>query len=201
MKGKQIPKSLIVFGIVLVLFLVFLFTILMPTISNYPTYESKHTAAVAQIAKLDDTIANQKSIEEKIDSMTKEFDEKQSDLFVTAETSVDDLQSILQKYNLTASTFSGSDGVVDTKGRVSSSGVPMYTVTINFTFDSNMADALNVIHYMEQESKGCYFINTATVTPKEKGTDYTIAISTTLYYFNTDAEVATEAATQAATTA
>lgn len=200
MKSKKIPGSFIALGIILFVFIIFLFVVFMPLIQKYPTYEAKHTEAVAQIAEYENVLANQKTVEEKVAELQEQYDTKQKDLFVDADTSVEELQRIFQKLGISMTNLTRSESKQDSLGRVSSIGVPLYSVVLTFSYDNDMATTQNLLHYLEQDAKGCYYINTINMAPKEGVSGYSTSLNVTLYYFDTTAPAPTQASTQAATT-
>ena len=76
--------------------------------------------------------------------------------------------------------------------RSSQTGFAMYLTNISFSYDGPMSTAKKIIKYMEQESNGCYFINSLSMTPLEGKSDvYSTTFEVTLYYFNSATKITT----------
>lgn len=95
MKKTKIPVPIIVFVALLIVFVIILLALVMPTFTNLSKYNDDHAAITAKIADCDDVLANQTSVETKIDEMTKQYNENQENLYIDAKSSVKDLQDIL----------------------------------------------------------------------------------------------------------
>ena len=94
MKKTKIPVPIIVFVALLIVFVIILLALVMPTFTNLSKYNDDHAAVTAKIADCEDVLANQTSVETKIDEMTKQYNENQQNLYVDAKSSVKDLQDI-----------------------------------------------------------------------------------------------------------
>lgn len=95
MKKTKIPVPIIVFVALLIVFVIILLALVMPTFTNLSKYNDDHATITAKIADCDDVLANQTSVETKIDEMTKQYNENQENLYIDAKSSVKDLQDIL----------------------------------------------------------------------------------------------------------
>ena len=197
MNSNKIPKSFIVFIVVFVAFIVCVFALLMPMISNMPAYNQKHDEAVANIAHYEEILATQKTVEQKIEELTTQYNDKQAELFVDAETSIEDLQSIFKKLGIDMVSLNRGTGSPDAQGRTSTGGIPLYSTDLSFTFNGTVTTANKLVHYLEQESKGCYFINSLNMSPIEGGSNYTVVFGVTLYYFDATQTAVTQPATDA----
>ena len=185
MKNKQIlPKSIIFFVVLLAVFVVLLTTIFIPTINKIPQYQLDHNTAVSEVAEYEYYLANQKTVEEKIAEYTAEYEKKQEELYVDAKSSIEDLQAIFTKLDINMTSMTRNDGIQDPQGRTSTGGIPLYTTSINFSYNGNMSTTKKLMHYLEQESKGCYFINSLNMSPIENSNNFTVSFSVTLYYFD-----------------
>ncbi len=200
MKSSQnIPKSIIFFVLLLALFFVLLVVMFIPTFTKIPVYQSNHKTAVSQVEQYESVLADQAEIEAKIEQLTKEYDEKQSELYIDSKSSVEDLQSIFTKLKINISSLTRNEGIADPQGRKSTGGIPLYTTVLNFSYNGNIETTKKLIHYLEQESKGCYFINSLNMSPIEDSKNYVVSFSATLYYFDSTQQVSsTQPATQSA---
>lgn len=198
MNKNKIPKSFIVFIVIFVAFIISVFAVLMPTLNNLPTYNQKHDEAVSNIAHYEEILSTQKTVEQKIQELTEQYNEKQSELFVDAESSIEDLHSIFKELGINMNSLNRGTGVADSMGRTSTGGIPLYSTNLSFTFNGTVATANRLVHYLEQESKGCYFINSLNMSPIGGGSNFTVSFSVTLYYFDaTKLPAVTQPATDA----
>lgn len=95
-------------------------------------------------------------------------------------------------------SLSRSAGVKDTLGRTSKSGFPLYTTNLSFTYEGDLEVTQKLIHYLEQESKGCYFINNLNINPLEgDSSGFSTRFDITLYYFDST-QMVVESTTAAA---
>ena len=200
MKSAGVPKSFIFFVILFALFFILLFTIFVPTITKMSEYNQKHSEVTADIAEFESVLANQEAVEKKIEELTETYETTQSELYLDAKSSIEDLQAIFQDLNISMTSLTRGAGVQDPQGRASKGGIPLYTTDLTFTYDGSMETTQKLIHYLEQESKGCYFINTLNLSPLEDSSDYTVSFNVTLYYFDSTQAI-TQPATEATTTA
>ena len=184
MKKQNIPNSVLICVVLLVLFVVLANVLFIPALSRIDQYNENHNAAVAEVAKYEDTLTNQTKIEEKIAQLTEKYNEEQSLLYVDSKSSIEDLQRIFNQLKITMTSLSRGDGVQDLQGRTSTTGIPLYTTSLEFSFRESMETTQKLIHYLEQESKGCYFINSISMDPIDKTSNYDVRLSVTLYYFD-----------------
>src|SRR5574344_1064676 len=188
---KDIPKQFVIFLVVLIAFIIFMFAVINPLMNNFPVYESDHATAVQTIAKYEDTNARQAEIQQNIDDLTKQYNEKQEQLFVDSKTSIEDLQAIFKKLGIGMVSLTRGESVADTSGRTSTGGIPLYSTALQFTYKGTVDTTNDLIHYLEQDSKGCYFINTLTMIPVSDSSDYNVSFTVTLFYFNSNPSQAT----------
>ncbi len=185
MKSAGVPKSFVFFVVLTAAFFVLLFALFIPTFSKMPEYNKKHTEITADIAEFEDVIANQKSVEAKITELQNTYSTTQSELYVDAKSSIEDLQAIFLELDIEMTSLSRDSGVKDTLGRTSKSGFPLYTTALNFTYQGDLDTTKKLIHYLEQDSKGCYFINNLNIVPLEgSDSEYSVRFDVTLYYFD-----------------
>lgn len=184
MKKQNIPNSVLICVVLLVLFLVLANFLFFPALSRIDQYNANHDAAVAEVAKYEDTLTNQAKIDEEIKKLTEKYNEEQSLLYVDSKSSIEDLQRIFNQLKITMTSLSRGEGVQDPQGRTSTTGIPLYTTTLEFSFNEPIEKTQSLIHYLEQESKGCYFINNINMAPDKKTANYDTKFSVTLYYFD-----------------
>ena len=189
MKKNKIPGSIIAFLVLLIVFVIILVALVVPTITKLPQYNEDHATISAQIADCDDVLANQTSVEAKIDEMTKQYNENQENLYVDAKSSVKDLQDIFADLGIDMSSLTRGEGVQDAQGRTSMGGIPLYYTNLTFSYTGTKDKTLQLIHYLEQESKGCYFIDSLSMSEIEGSKEYATSFNVTLYYFDTTKQV------------
>ena len=185
MKKNKIPGSIIAFLILLIVFVIILVALVVPTITKLPKYNEDHATISAQIADCDDVLANQTSVEAKIDEMTKQYNENQENLYIDAKSSVKDLQDIFADLGIDMTSLTRGEGVQDAQGRTSMGGIPLYYTNLMFSYTGTKDKTLQLIHYLEQESKGCYFIDSLSISEIEDSKEYATSFNVTLYYFDT----------------
>ena len=196
MKKNKIPGSIIAFLVLLIVFVIILVALVVPTITKLPKYNEDHATISAQIADCDDGLANQTSVEAKIDEMTQQYNENQEALYIDAKSSVEDLQSIFADLGIDMSSLNRGESIQDDQGRTSKGGVPLFKTNLSFSYNGSEENTLKLVHYLEQESKGCYFINSLIMSPMEDSSDYSTSFDVTLYYFDSTKQVATTAPTE-----
>ena len=134
MKKTKIPVPIIVFVALLIVFVIILLALVMPTFTNLSKYIDDHATVTAKIADCDDVLANQTSVETKIDEMTKQYNENQENLYVDAKSSVKDLQDIFADLGIDMSSLTRGEGVQDSQGRTSMGGIPLYYTNLTFSY-------------------------------------------------------------------
>lgn len=199
MKKTKIPVPIIVFVALLIVFVIILLALVMPTFTNLSKYNDDHATITAKIADCDDVLANQTSVETKIDEMTKQYNENQENLYIDAKSSVKDLQDIFADLGIDMTSLNRGESIQDDQGRTSKGGVPLFKTNLSFSYNGSEENTLKLVHYLEQESKGCYFINSLIMSPMEDSSDYSTSFDVTLYYFDSTKQVATTAPTEPTT--
>ena len=196
---KKLPKFVYIFVITLLITIVYWIFIGRALIENGPTMVQEHQDNVALIAKYDNALSQEKSIRDDIAKMTKEWEAKQKDMFIDLDTCSKELEQELKSRGIKVKNYSISEPTVDRKGRISSGGYKIYTVAISLSFTDTYDKTLDILKYLEVQTKGCYNISNVSFTPskddKNKGD---VNISMTLYYYDTSVVVQqpTQAATQ-----
>ena len=132
MKKNKIPGSIIAFLVLLIVFVIILVALVVPTITKLPKYNEDHATISAQIADCDDVLANQTSVEAKIDEMTQQYNENQEALYIDAKSSVEDLQSIFADLGIDMSSLNRGESIQDDQGRTSKGGVPLFKTNLSF---------------------------------------------------------------------
>ena len=180
MKSAGVPKSFVFFVVLAGLFIVLLFTLFIPTINKMPEYNTKHAQITSDIAEFENVIANQKTVEAKIEELQNQYNTTQSELYIDAKSSIEDLQAIFQELDITMTSLSRSAGVKDTLGRNSKSGFPLYTTSLNFTYEGDLINNLNITAIEGNDSI------------------FSTRFDVTLYYFDST-QIAVQPTTAAAT--
>lgn len=199
MKKNKIPGSIIAFLVLLIVFVIILVALVVPTITGLSKYNEDHAAISAQIADCDSVLADQTNVEKRIEQMTQQYDENQEALYIDAKSSVEDLQSIFADLGIDMSSLNRGESIQDDQGRTSKGGVPLFKTNLSFSYNGSEENTLKLVHYLEQESKGCYFINSLVMSPMEDSSDYSTSFDVTLYYFDSTKQVATTAPTEPTT--
>lgn len=201
---SKIPKFLYVLIITIILVVVFWLTIGQSLLKDAPKMMQDHDANVKKVAEYDEALKIEKQIEAEIKKNREEFNLTQKKLFVDMNDSTKEVEDYSDKNNIRLYNYSISDPAPDSLGRASSSGYPVMTVGISLNFETTYDKAMGFLKYIENESKGCYYINSCSFSPKggEGGTKekYAVGMTLTLYYYDVPTlEDTTEAPTQAAT--
>ncbi len=199
MKKNKIPGSIIAFLVLLIVFVIILVALVVPTITGLSKYNEDHATISAQIADCDSVLADQANVEKRIEEMTQQYNENQKTLYIDAKSSVEDLQSIFADLGIDMTSLNRGESIQDDQGRKSMGGIPLFKTNLSFSYNGSEEDTLKLVHYLEQESKGCYFINTLTMSPMEGSSDYSASFNVTLYYFDSTKQVATTAPTEPTT--
>lgn len=186
MKKTKIPVPIIVFVALLIVFVIILLALVMPTFTNLSKYNDDHATITAKIADCDDVTWQIRQVSEtKIDEMTKQYNENQENLYIDAKSSVKDLQDIFADLGIDMSSLTRGECVQDAQGRTSMGGIPLYYTNLTFSYNGTKDKTLQLIHYLEQESKGCYFIDSLSMSEIEDSKEYATSFNVTLYYFDT----------------
>lgn len=191
MNKQKIPASIIAFIVLLIAFALIFVLLVSPTITNISVYNSKHQEITAKIDDYEAVLADQANVEAKIEEMTKQYNENQANLYVDAKSSVEDLQAIFADLGIDMSSLNRGDSVQDSQGRVSKGGIPLYYTNLSFSYTGSKDKTLELIHYLEQESKGCYFINSVSMSKIENKNEYSTSFNVTLYFFDSTKQIIT----------
>ncbi len=200
---KKIPKFLYVLVITIVVALIFWITIGQSLLTQAPKMMQEHKANVQLVAEYDEALKIEDEIEAEIKKNQEEFNATQDRLFVDMNASTKEIEDYSDKNNIRLYNYSISEPAADSQGRTSSAGYPVMTVSINLNFDTSYDKAMGFMKYIEDGSKGCYYINSCSMSPKGDGgtkENYSVSMALTLYYYDVpEMEAATEAPTQSST--
>lgn len=173
---NSIPKY--IFGIIAIVLLaiIFIFTVQVPFSKAQPELEKQHQSDASQLKIYQDAYADRVNLASRVSSMKAQYEKDSKELFVNATKSPEDIMKMLNSSKVLPTTYSVSEQVVDDKGRSSSSGEPLYSTNISISFDSlDETQLLTVLDYFESQSEGAYYINNLSVTSIEKNNADTTA--------------------------
>lgn len=192
----KIPSYIWIIAAILVACIIFLIFVQVPFSQRYPEYERNHNSAAAQIQTYESYRARADEVQASIDKMKKQYEEESAKLFVNAKTTAEDIRKMLKKLDYDLSTLSVEEGVTDSQGRTSSTGDPLYSTVINFTFTASYQKMLETLDYFETQSDGSYYISNMTINIAEENgqkstasattADYSVTLTMNLYYFKVD---------------
>lgn len=207
-KQINIPKYIWIIAAILAVCIIFLIFVQVPFSKKLPEYNAAHTSAVAQISTYNDYLARADSVQKSIDEMKKKYEKESDKLFINATKTSDDIRAMLKKLNYDLSTLSVQKGVADSAGRVSSTGDPLYSTVINFSFTATKQKMLETFNYFESESNGSYYISQLNISKAENNqnagetsvstTDgsFNVSLTMNLYYFYQDPATITPSTAQ-----
>ncbi len=205
-ENKKVPGALIAIVAVIVAVAVFVPTVYMPYKNKKPIMDSEHQEAMSTIDYYEQSIERQSDIEKDIEKLTKQWEEFQKDMFVDANSSLEDLQKSIDEKGIVLTSFTRSAEMPDENGKYSFTGCPLYYVSIQISGYASRENLLDFLKKIEQESVGCYYvktINAFTVTSdmdvgksKVKKDDLMVNLDIYLYYYNQDPALKVEIATE-----
>lgn len=172
---NSIPKY--IFGIIAIVLLaiIFIFTVQVPFSKAQPELEKQHQSDASQLKIYQDAYADRVNLASRVSSMKAQYEKDSKELFVNATKSPEDIMKMLNSSKVLPTTYSVSEQVLDDKGRSSSSGEPLYSTNISISFDSlDETQLLTVLDYFESQSEGAYYIDRLTVDAIEKRTNSAI---------------------------
>ncbi len=201
--AKRIPKFIYLLLGTIIALVVFMIFVGSPLINNAAKMQQTHKDVLKEIRDYDNAIAMKDSIEAEIKKNQDEFDIKEKELFVDLDTSSRDVESYCRENNIELTSYTLAEPQEDDKCRVSTGGYPVYTVSISLSYEDTYAKTISFLKYLEEGSKGCYYITSCDLSQDDKTKNsevFKTDMSIELYYYDrTDAQVATEPPTQAAT--
>lgn len=205
-ENKKVPGALIAIVAVIVAVAVFVPTVYMPYKNKKPIMDSEHQEAMSTIDYYEESISHKDDIKKDIDELTKQWEEFQKDMFVDANSSLEDLQKAIDEKGINVTNFTRSAETPDEEGKYSFTGCPLYYVSLQIAGYASRDDLLEFLKFVEQESVGCYYVKTLsafTVTSdvdmgkfSVKKDDLQISMDIYLYYYNQDPALKVEIATE-----
>lgn len=162
MEKKQsikIPKFVWVLAFIIVICIVFLIAVQIPFTQKLDKYNKDHESATSQINQYKDYLERATEVQDSIDKMKKQCEEKEKTLTINAEKTADDIRDMLKNLDYDLSTLSIAERKADTEGRISATGDPLYATTIDFRFTSTEQKLLDTLKYFESESDGSYYVS------------------------------------------
>lgn len=193
--NKKVPAAAIAAIATIVAVVVFIPLVYLPYKENKPMYDEKHAEAVAEMEKYDNAILDQVNIEKNIDELQKEWDEFQKEMFVDAYSNLEDIQKKCDEIGVRMTAFTRGDETQDESESYSSTGNPLYYVTLNMSMYVSEEELLELLTYIEQESVGCYYVKTLDASTVDKADDLgaftikegdlNVRMQVYLYYYNT----------------
>jgi len=204
--NNKVPGAAVAIVAVIVAVTVFVPTVYMPYKNKKPQMDSEHQEAVDTINYYETSIQNQASIEKDIEELEKEWAEFQKKYFVDAGTSLDDLQKAMDDIKFHYTSFDRDDETEDPSGKVSFTGSPLYYVSIKISGTADEETLLKLLHYIEVESEGCYYVKTLNATTFKEDTDFgdykakkdelAVDMEIYLYYYNQKIKIETDTDTE-----
>ena len=194
---KKVPGALVAAVVVVVAIAAFVPTVYIPYKNKKPAMDAAHQEALDTIAYLDSSIENQAAIEADIDDLEKQWAEYEKNMFVNANAALSDLVEAIDGCGIVQTSYSQGDPMPDESGTVTAEGNPLYYMGINLSGNATREDLLKFLKYVEQDSVGCYYVQTLNTTPYDvydtegenaKVVEERLNFSMTiiLYYFNQD---------------
>ncbi|MEE0265236.1 MAG: hypothetical protein UD936_06370 [Acutalibacteraceae bacterium] len=201
--AKKIPPFIYLLLGTIIALVVFSFFVGRPLLTEAGNMQKAHKDVLKEIRDYDNAIKAQESIEAEIKKNQAEFEQKEKELFVDLDTSSRDIEKYCRENNIELTNYTLAAPQADPKSRVSTGGYPVNTVAIGVNYQDSYAKTISFLKYLEEGSKGCYYVKSCSLTQGEKlaNTDvFDTKMSIELYYYDkTEAIVATEPPTQEAT--
>lgn len=163
--GISIPKY--IYGIVAIIIaaLIFLFTVQLPFSEKLPELNKQHEQDASQLQVYEEAYANRVSLADNVSSMKAKYEKDSQDLFINATKSPQDIMAMISACKVTPTTYNVSEQTVDSKGRTSSSGDPLYSTNISLSFDTlDETQIATVLDYFEAQSEGAYYIDNISIS-------------------------------------
>lgn len=166
---NSIPKY--IFGIIAIVLvaIIFIFTVQVPFAQKQPELEKQHQADASQLKIYQDAYANRESLAANVSSMKAKYEKDSQDLFINATKSPQDIMDMISASKVQPTTYSVSEQTADSKGRTSSSGEPLYSTNISIIFNSlDETEIATVLDYFEAQSEGAYYIDNISIAAIQK---------------------------------
>ena len=210
-KSNKIPGAAVAIAIVLLIGIIFVPAVYMPYKNKKPQMDADHQAALEEIKMYEDAIADQANIEKNIDQLQTQWDEFRKEMFIDANSSLQDIEAKIRETDFFISSFVKAEGQPDPNGAMSFTGSPLYYQQITITGYTSQETLLEVLKFIEEESVGCYYVkqlsaSTLAVEQKlndkltVKKDDLQVSMVIYLYYYN-EAERVEPVASEATDTA
>ncbi|MGN0537176.1 MAG: hypothetical protein ACI4M3_04300 [Acutalibacteraceae bacterium] len=198
-KQLKIPGYIWGIAFVLVLCIIYLIVVQIPFMQAKPGLDAEHASAQSQIAIYEEYTNNASTYQAKINKMMAEYQEKSAILFINATKTRDEIYTMIDNFKYQPSSISVSEGQLDSQGRTSSSGEPLYTTTVVLTMQISSSMLLETLDYYEgnlgdKSAEGSYYISSVSLRQVTEGEDakivkdqYTVTIQMDLFYFDPQA--------------
>lgn len=195
---KKVPAALVAAVVVIIAICAFVPTVYLPYKNKKPTMDQAHQEALDTIAFYDESIVGQAGIEADIKDLQAQWDKYQKDMFVNHQTALADINKAIVDRDITLVSIQTGTPTADESGTVTAEGNPLYFMTIALNIESDRDQLLSFLRFVEEESVGCYYVQSLNVAPVDvydsDGTVTGTALGSNmmiyLYYFNQDVVVA-----------
>ena len=157
-KSNKIPGAAVAIAIVLLIGIIFVPAVYRPNKNKKPQMDADHQAALEGIKMYEDAIADQANIEKNIDQLQTQWDEFRKEMFIDANSSLQDIEAKIRETDFFISSFVKAEGQPDPNGAMSFTGSPLYYQQITITGYTSQETLLEVLKFIEEESVGCYYV-------------------------------------------
>lgn len=195
-KQLKIPGYIWGIAFVLVLCIIYLIVVQIPFMQAKPGLDAEHASAQSQIAIYEEYANNASTYQAKINKMIAEYQEKSAVLFINATQTRDEIYTMIDNFKYQPLSVSVAEGQLDSQGRTSSSGEPLYTTTVVLRMQISSSMLLETLDYYEgnlgdKSAEGAYYISSVSLQQITEGEDakvvkdqYTVVIQMDLFYFD-----------------
>lgn len=196
MNNKQIniPKFLWIIIAILLICIIFIFTVQIRFAQEQPVYARAHESAVSQINLYNDYLARASEVSTKNETMKKQYESNSRKLFANGTMTTDDIDEALDRFGYEILALNIKQGVVDPSGRTAVGGQPLYSTSVVYKFIGTEDNIRSTLDYLETQSEGAYFINDIEIglpmtqdgstATAGANTEYEVTLKMNLYYFN-----------------
>lgn len=170
------PKYIIAIIAIVLVGILFFFVVQYPFMQKQPELESQHQADASQLKIYQDAYADRSNLAARVSSMKTQYEKDSEELFINATKSPQDIMDMISASKVQPTTYSVSEQVVDSKGRTSSTGEPLYSTNISIVFNSlDETQIATVLDYFEAQSEGAYYIDNISIAAIQKTENQTTA--------------------------
>lgn len=163
------PKYIFAVIAIILVAILFFFIVQMPFMQKQPELEKQHQADASQLKIYQDAYADRENLAARVSSMKAQYEKDSEDLFINATKSPQDIMDMINASKVQPTTYSVSEQTVDSKGRTSSSGEPLYSTNISIVFESiDETQIATVLDYFEAQSEGAYYIDNISISAETK---------------------------------